>query len=43
MIRVYEKQTWLQAFIMAALVVTYVLSIARAVTVPFQPFIYFRF
>ncbi len=27
----------------AALVVIYVLAIARAVTVPFQPFIYFRF
>jgi alginate O-acetyltransferase complex protein AlgI len=43
LIRIYEKQTWLRAFIMAALVVIYVLSIARAVTVPFQPFIYFRF
>jgi alginate O-acetyltransferase complex protein AlgI len=43
LIRVYEKQTWLRALIMAALVVIYFLSIARAVTVPFQPFIYFRF
>ena len=29
--------------VMAALVAVYVLAIARAVTVPFQPFIYFRF
>jgi alginate O-acetyltransferase complex protein AlgI len=41
--RAYETQTWLRGFTIAALVVVYVLAIARAVTVPFQPFIYFRF
>jgi alginate O-acetyltransferase complex protein AlgI len=43
LIRAYEKQRWLRALTMAGLVVVYVLAIARAVTVPFQPFIYFRF
>ena len=33
----------LRALTVAVLVVIYVLAIARAVTVPFQPFIYFRF
>jgi alginate O-acetyltransferase complex protein AlgI len=41
--RAYETQNWLRAATVAALVVIYVLAIARAVTVPFQPFIYFRF
>jgi alginate O-acetyltransferase complex protein AlgI len=41
--RSYEKHTALRALTVAALVVIYVLAIARAVTVPFQPFIYFRF
>jgi alginate O-acetyltransferase complex protein AlgI len=43
LIRAYEQQTWLRGVTAAALVVVYVLAIARAVTVPFQPFIYFRF
>jgi len=43
LMRAYEKQGWLRALTMAALVLVYVLAIARAVTVPFQPFIYFRF
>jgi alginate O-acetyltransferase complex protein AlgI len=43
LIRAYEKQRWLRALAVAALVLVYVLAIARAVTVPFQPFIYFRF
>jgi alginate O-acetyltransferase complex protein AlgI len=43
LIRAYEKQGWLRALTGAALVFVYVLAIARAVTVPFQPFIYFRF
>ena len=38
-----NRQRWLRALTIAALVVIYVLAIARAVTVPFQPFIYFRF
>ncbi len=41
--RAYEKRAALRALTVAALVVIYVLAIARAVTVPFQPFIYFRF
>jgi alginate O-acetyltransferase complex protein AlgI len=41
--RGYEKLATLRALTMAALAVIFVLSIARAVTVPFQPFIYFRF
>jgi alginate O-acetyltransferase complex protein AlgI len=43
LIRAYERQNWLRGVTIAALVVVYVLAIARAVTVPFQPFIYFRF
>ena len=41
--RAYERQAALRAVTVAALVLVYVLAIARAVTVPFQPFIYFRF
>jgi alginate O-acetyltransferase complex protein AlgI len=43
LIRAYQGKTWLRGVTVAALVVVYVLAIARAVTVPFQPFIYFRF
>jgi alginate O-acetyltransferase complex protein AlgI len=43
LVRTYEKHSWLRWITIAALVVIYVLAIARAVTVPFQPFIYFRF
>jgi alginate O-acetyltransferase complex protein AlgI len=43
LIAAYEKHLWLRALTVAALVIIYILSIARAVTVPFQPFIYFRF
>jgi alginate O-acetyltransferase complex protein AlgI len=43
LIRSYETQGWLRALTIAALVVIYVLALARAVAVPFQPFIYFRF
>jgi alginate O-acetyltransferase complex protein AlgI len=43
LIRAYDISQWLQRLTIAALVVIYVLAIARAVTVPFQPFIYFRF
>jgi alginate O-acetyltransferase complex protein AlgI len=43
LIAAYEKHLWLRALTVAALAIIYVLSIARAVTVPFQPFIYFRF
>jgi alginate O-acetyltransferase complex protein AlgI len=43
LLRAYETQRWLRALAIAALLVVYVLGFARAVTVPFQPFIYFRF
>ena len=43
LVRAHEKHRWLRRGIVAALLVIYVVSIARAVTVPFQPFIYFRF
>jgi alginate O-acetyltransferase complex protein AlgI len=43
LVRAYETQSWLRGITIVALVVIYVLAIARAVTVPFQPFIYFRF
>jgi len=43
LVRAYETQSWLRGATIAALVIIYVLAIARAVTVPFQPFIYFRF
>jgi alginate O-acetyltransferase complex protein AlgI len=43
LMRAYETQSWLRGVTIAALVAIYVLAIARAVTVPFQPFIYFRF
>jgi alginate O-acetyltransferase complex protein AlgI len=43
LIRAYDINQWLRWLTMAAFVVIYVLAIARAVAVPFQPFIYFRF
>ena len=43
LIRTYETRSWLRALTIAALVAIYVLALARAVAVPFQPFIYFRF
>jgi alginate O-acetyltransferase complex protein AlgI len=43
LIRAYEMHASLRALTAALLVILYVLAIARAVTVPFQPFIYFRF
>jgi alginate O-acetyltransferase complex protein AlgI len=39
----YQQHGWLRAVTVTALLVVYVLAIARAVAVPFQPFIYFRF
>lgn len=41
--RSYADGQWLRHLTAAALIVVYVLGIARAVTAPFQPFIYFRF
>jgi alginate O-acetyltransferase complex protein AlgI len=43
LVRSYDTQKWLRALTVAALLVVYVLGFARALTVPFQPFIYFRF
>ena len=43
LIGAYQRQGWLRAVTMTALVAVYILAIARAVAVPFQPFIYFRF
>jgi len=43
LIRAYDVSPSLRRLTVAVLVVIYVLAIARAVTVPFQPFIYFRF
>src|SRR3954454_21171836 len=42
-LRAWESRAWLRGATIAALVLVYVLAIARAVTAPFQPFIYFRF
>jgi alginate O-acetyltransferase complex protein AlgI len=43
LVRACENSAWLRTLTVAALVVIYVLAIARAVSAPFQPFIYFRF
>jgi alginate O-acetyltransferase complex protein AlgI len=43
LLRAWEKHSSLRAATVAALITLYVLAIARAVAVPFQPFIYFRF
>ena len=43
LVRRYQASRSLRAMTIGILVVIYVLAIARAVTVPFQPFIYFRF
>lgn len=39
----YKTHGWLRLVTAVALVMLYVFAIARSVTVPFQPFIYFRF
>ena len=41
--RAYTTRGWLRALTALTLVVIYVFAIARSVTAPFQPFIYFRF
>ena len=43
LVRAYDTSAWLRVLTVAALVVIYLLAIARAVSAPFQPFIYFRF
>lgn len=39
----YSRYGWLRHATVVALIALYVLAIARSVTAPFQPFIYFRF
>jgi alginate O-acetyltransferase complex protein AlgI len=41
--RAYQRQVWLRGVTAVALVVIWVIAMARAVAIPFQPFIYFRF
>lgn len=43
LVRQHERHTWLKTLTIAALLVIYLLALARAFAVPFQPFIYFRF
>jgi alginate O-acetyltransferase complex protein AlgI len=43
LVRQHERHTWLKAVTVAVLLVIYLLALARAFAVPFQPFIYFRF
>jgi alginate O-acetyltransferase complex protein AlgI len=43
LVRAYETRASLRTLTVAALLVIYVLAVARAVSAPFQPFIYFRF
>jgi len=43
LVRAYEGQVWLRVLTAVILVVIYVLALARAFAMPFQPFIYFRF
>lgn len=43
LIRLHERHLWLRIVTIAVLLVIYLLALARAFAVPFQPFIYFRF
>ena len=43
LVRAHQQVAWLRWGTAAALVLMYVLALARAFAVPFQPFIYFRF
>lgn len=43
LVRAYARASWLRFATGTALVVIYLLALARAFAVPFQPFIYFRF
>ena len=43
LIRLHERHLWLRLATIAILFVIYLLALARAFAVPFQPFIYFRF
>jgi alginate O-acetyltransferase complex protein AlgI len=43
LVRLHEQHLWLRVLTIAVLLVIYLLALARAFAVPFQPFIYFRF
>jgi len=43
LVRAHQQLAWLRWATVATLVLIYVLALARAFAVPFQPFIYFRF
>ncbi len=43
LVRQREQHVWLRGLTIAVLLVIYLLALARAFAVPFQPFIYFRF
>jgi alginate O-acetyltransferase complex protein AlgI len=43
LVRIYDQQLWLRLMTGFALMLIYVLALARAFGMPFQPFIYFRF
>jgi alginate O-acetyltransferase complex protein AlgI len=43
LLHAHQQRAWLRWVTVAALVLIYVLALARAFAVPFQPFIYFRF
>ena len=43
LVSLHEKHVWLRVLTIAVLLVIYLLALARAFAVPFQPFIYFRF
>src|SRR4051795_8956578 len=43
LVRIHDQQAWLRVVTGVALIAIYVLALARAFAMPFQPFIYFRF
>ena len=43
LVRLHERHLWLRLITIALLLVIYILALARAFAVPFQPFVYFRF
>jgi alginate O-acetyltransferase complex protein AlgI len=43
LVRLHEQHLWFRLITIALLLVVYLLALARAFAVPFQPFIYFRF
>mgnify|MGYP001033908803 CR=1 FL=1 len=43
LVRAYDQRIWLRLMTAFLLMLIYVLALARAFGMPFQPFIYFRF